>query len=83
MYRIAGTLAENGMASILDASRFSELAAALDKHLEETKEYVGTKQTEYEYKHRACLAEIHAIDDVINSVYGLTQEESNYSNANN
>lgn len=33
---------------------------------------------EYEYKHRACLAEIHAIDDVINSVYGLTQEESDY-----
>lgn len=64
--------------TILDASRFSGLAEALDKRLEETKEYVGTKQTEYEYKHRACLAEIHAIDDVINSVYGLTQEESDY-----
>ena len=65
-------------APIICASRFSELAEALDKRLEATKEYVGTKQTEYEYKHRACLDEIHAIDDVINSVYGLTQEESDY-----
>lgn len=63
---------------IRDISQFSDLAEALDERLEETKEYVGTKQTEYEYKHRACLAEIHAIDDVINSVYGLTQEESEY-----
>ena len=63
---------------IRDASQFSELADALDMRLEATKEYVGTKQTEYEYKHRACLDEIHAIDFAINSVYGLTQEESDY-----
>ncbi len=63
---------------IPDNAQFSELAEALDKRLETTKEYVGTKQTEFEYKHRACLDEIHAIDDVINSVYGLTKEESDY-----
>ena len=66
------------MPIINDASQFSELADALDMRLEATKKYVGTKQTEYEYKHRACLDEIHAIDSVINSVYGLTQKESDY-----
>ena len=64
--------------TILDVYRFSELAEALDKRLEETKEYVGTKQTEYEYKHRACLDEINAIDSAINSLFGLTPEESDY-----
>ncbi len=64
--------------SVLNASQFSVLAEALDRRLELTKEYVGTKQTEYEYKHRACLDEIHAIDSVVNSLYGLTQEESDY-----
>lgn len=39
---------------------------------------MGTKQTEYEYKHRDCVAEIHRIDDYINALYGLTAEESLY-----
>lgn len=56
----------------------TELANALRKRLEDTKAYVGTKQTEYEYKHRECLKEIHAIDDYINSLYGLTAEENRY-----
>lgn len=54
------------------------LAKALLDRLEETKVYVGTKQTQYEYKHRDCLYEIHAIDDFINAVYGLTEAESEY-----
>lgn len=49
----------------------------MDK-LEETKVFVGTKQTDYEYKHRECLAEIHAIDDYINEQFGLTKNESEY-----
>ena len=57
---------------------FTDLAEALDTRLETTKEYVGTKQTEYEYRHRACLEEIHSIDIVINALFGLTQEESDY-----
>lgn len=61
-----------------DVSRFSELANALDLRLEATKEYVGTKQTEYEYKHRACLNEIREIDSAINALYGLSEEESDY-----
>ena len=63
---------------ISDASIFTDLANALDAKLEATKVYVGTKQTEYEYKHRSCLEEIHAIDDVINHLFGLTEEESDY-----
>ncbi len=56
----------------------TELAQGLRQRLEETKVYVGTKQTQYEYKHRECLEEIHAIDDFINAAYGLTEAESNY-----
>ena len=56
----------------------SELAQGLRQRLEETKVYVGTKQTQYEYKHRECLEEIRAIDDFINAAYGLTEAESNY-----
>lgn len=55
-----------------------ELAAALERRLEETKVYVGTKQTEYEYKHRDCVEEIHRIDDYVNALYGLDEEESLY-----
>lgn len=56
----------------------NRLAAALENRLEETKAFVGTRQTEYEYKHRACVAEIHRIDDYVNALYGLTEEESLY-----
>lgn len=63
---------------IQDYRATKELAAALERRLEETKVYVGTKQTEYEYKHRDCVAEIHRIDDYINALYGLTAEESLY-----
>ena len=56
----------------------SELAKRLMDKLEETKVFVGTKQTDYEYKHRECLAEIHAIDDYINEQFGLTKNESEY-----
>ncbi len=56
----------------------TELAEKLISKLEETKVFVGTKQTEYEYKHRECIREIHAIDDYINFLFGLTKEESKY-----
>ncbi|MFS0594430.1 N-6 DNA methylase [Cytobacillus horneckiae] len=63
---------------IKDYAVATRLAQSLRKKLEETKVYVGTKQTEYEYKHRACVNEIHAIDDYINELYGLNAEESAY-----
>lgn len=61
---------------VTDYKKLDELAVALENKLEETKVYVGKKQTEYEYKHRLCIAEIHAIDDYINKLFGLTKEES-------
>ena len=48
------------------------------KKLEITKKYVGTKQTDYEYKHKNCLAEIHEIDNYINGLFGLSENESQY-----
>nr|WP_312983723.1 N-6 DNA methylase [Clostridioides sp.] len=56
----------------------NQLAIDLENELENTKLFVGTKQTEYEYKHKECVAQIHRIDDYINELYGLTDEESLY-----
>jgi hypothetical protein len=63
---------------ISDYNEATRLALALQTKLEETKVYVGTKQIEYEYKHRKCINEIHEIDDYINALYGLSKAESNY-----
>lgn len=56
----------------------TKLADMLENKLEETKLYVGTRQTEYEYKHKACVQEIHSIDDYINDLYNLSDAESLY-----
>ena len=50
----------------------------METRLEETKVYVGTKQTEYEYKHKECIDIIHEIDDYIAEIYGLTTSENLY-----
>lgn len=63
---------------VTDYEKSDALAVALESKLEETKIYVGTKQIEYEYKHRLCIDEIHAIDDYVNKLFGLTKEESLY-----
>ena len=63
---------------IVDFTEVNRLAAALENQLEKTKLYVGTKQTEYEYKHKECVDTIHQIDDCINGFYGLTEEEGLY-----
>lgn len=54
------------------------LAQRMETCLEETKVYVGTKQTEYEYKHKECIGIIHEIDDYIAELYGLTTSENLY-----
>ncbi|MDD2493932.1 MAG: N-6 DNA methylase [Epulopiscium sp.] len=59
-------------------NKTNRLAKQLEDKLEETKKFVGTKQTDYEYKHKECVDEIHEIDDYINSLYGLTDDESLY-----
>lgn len=57
---------------------FEKLRKKLEQALDRTKKYIGSKQTSYEYKHRLCLKEIHAIDDAVNDAYGLTKKESDY-----
>lgn len=57
---------------------FEPLSQSLEKKLESTKKYIGTKQTEYEYKHKECKAEIDAIDRLLASVYELSDEELSY-----
>ena len=64
--------------TINDYEEVKLLSSALELRLEDTKLYVGTKQTEYEYKHKSCIEEIHAIDDYINALYGLSDAESLY-----
>lgn len=61
-----------------DFTEVNRLAAVLENQLEKTKVYVGTKQTEYEYKHKECVDVIHQIDDYVNALYGLTEEEGLY-----
>ena len=61
-----------------DSKRVAVLVDALEKRLEITKVYVGTKQTAYEYKHKFCTREIHEIDDYVNQLYKLSSEESSY-----
>ncbi len=63
---------------IEDYTEINKLAKRLEEQLEKTKLYVGTKQTEYEYKHKSCVKTIHQIDDYINNLFGLTEEESLY-----
>lgn len=57
---------------------FKALSEQLENALESTKVYVGTKQIEYEYKHKDCKCVIDKIDTLLQTVYGLTDEELNY-----
>jgi hypothetical protein len=61
-----------------DYALLRTLSGRLEDRLEETKKHVGTKQTEYEYKHRDCVAELHRIDGYISDLFGLSAEESRY-----
>ena len=62
----------------VDTAIFTQLFMELEGRLEETKVYVGTKQTEYEYKHKLCKDIIDKIDDAIAPIYGLTNLEAEY-----
>ena len=57
---------------------FNNLFKRLEQRLEETKEYIGSKQVEYEYKHRLCKDIIDEIDDELGVVYDLLPEELQY-----
>lgn len=57
---------------------FSILAKNLELELEKSKEYIGSKQTEYEYKHKLCKSTIDEIDKKLASVYNLSDDELIY-----
>ena len=61
-----------------DREKIKVLALKLEDELEKTKVYVGTKQTQFEYKHKKCIDIIYEIDDYIAEIYGLTENESAY-----
>lgn len=57
---------------------FDDLYNRLEIKLEETKKFIGSKQTKYEYKHKECKDIIDEIDNELAKIYGLTKEELNY-----
>jgi hypothetical protein len=52
----------------------------LEHKLEETKLFIGTKQTEYAYKHKFCKTEIDLIDIELAKIYDFNNEETAYLN---
>ena len=58
--------------------KWVELIDRLENKLEKTKTYVGTKQVQYEYKHKYCKDIIDKIDDELKDVYGLSETEIVY-----
>ena len=64
--------------NIIETKKFKELAEKLEEKLEKTKKYVGTKQVDYEYKHKCCKDIIDKIDNELAIVYNLSNKELNY-----
>lgn len=62
----------------IDFNAFKDLASKIEQKLENTKKYIGSKQTEYEYKHKECKNEIDEIDVLLKQIYGLTNEEIDF-----
>lgn len=61
-----------------DFSVWHSLMLRLEEKLEQTKVYVGTKQVDYEYKHKGCKDIIDEIDDEVAKVYKLSVTQLNY-----
>ena len=64
--------------NVFDPEKFNQLAKELEEKLEKTKKYIGSKQTEYEYKHKMCKDVIDKIDEEIAKGYNLTPVELDY-----
>ena len=58
--------------------QFSSLAKRLGEKLESTKVYIGSKQVDYEYKHKLCKDVIDEIDDALKDVYDLDNDDIKY-----
>ena len=59
-------------------NKIKKLSNELENKLEETKKYIGSKQIDYEYKHKMCKKEINNIDVLIGKIYNFTDEEIEY-----
>lgn len=57
---------------------YEKLYKKLENKLEKTKKFIGSKQTNYEYKHRLCKDIIDEIDDYIGETYKLSSDEIKY-----
>lgn len=64
--------------NIFEYQIFDKLWNTLEEKLESTKKFIGSKQTDYEYKHKECKDVIDKIDDALQPIYGLTDEELDY-----
>ncbi len=64
--------------SIENTDDFKNLYCKLENKLEQTKKYIGTKQTNYEYKHKMCKDIIDEIDGKLAEIYNLTLDELEY-----
>jgi len=63
----------------INTAVFADLARRLEKKLEDTKKYIGTVQTDYEYKHKECFDILNEIDDELSNIYELTEDELKYT----
>lgn len=61
-----------------DNKIYEKLYKKLENKLEKTKKYIGSKQTNYEYKHKLCKNIIDEIDDYIGREYKLSNNEIKY-----
>lgn len=62
----------------VDFESFRNIYNNIEKRLEQTKKYIGSKQTAYEYKHKDCKPEIDAVDDALKGIYNLSDDEVEY-----
>lgn len=62
----------------VDLKKFILLSERLEEQLEKTKLFIGSKQTQYEYKHKECKIEIDEIDNALQKLYRLTNDELSF-----
>ena len=64
--------------NIGDSLKWVNLMIKLETKLEQTKVFVGTKQVDYEYKHKECKNIIDEIDDELSKVFNITRAQLHY-----
>ena len=62
----------------MNSSQFKKLRVQLEQRLEDTKKYIGSVQSEYEYKHKECFDILNSIDSELAKIYDLTSDELEY-----